>query len=114
MFEKLLDTQVDVVIDRPLGSTHPKFKNCVYTVNYGFVPNVFSGDNEELDVYVLRVNKPLKTFNGQVVALIKRKNDVEEKLVVMPKDNCQNVTKEEIIENTYFIEKYFDIEIVIK
>lgn len=113
MFENYLNKQVDVIIDRPLGSAHPKFKDCIYPVNYGYVPNVFSGDNEELDVYVLRVDKPLKKFCGKVVAIIKRKNDVEEKLVVMPQDNCNNVTKEEIIEKTFFIEQYFDIEVVI-
>ena len=114
MFENFLNKLVEVKIDRPLGSSHPKFKNCIYTINYGFVPNVFAGDNEELDAYVLRVDKPIKKFMGKVVAIIKRKNDVEEKLVVMPQDNCQNVTKEEILEKTFFIEKYFETEIIME
>ena len=55
---------IKVVIDRPIGSKHPKY-DLIYPINYGYVPNTISGDNEELDCYVLGVNKPLKEFKGK-------------------------------------------------
>ena len=113
MLEEYLNKIVKVKIDRPIGSPHPKFNQILYEVNYGFIPNTVSGDGEEIDVYILRVDKPLKTFEGKVVAIINRKNDVENKLVVMPIDNCKNVTKKEIEEKTYFIEKYYKSNIIL-
>jgi len=50
-----LNTIVDVVIDRPLGSKHPKY-NYFYPVNYGYIPNTISGDGEELDAFILLVD----------------------------------------------------------
>ena len=113
MIEKYLNKIVKVKIDRPLNSLHPHFKNLKYEVNYGFIPNTLAVDNEEIDAYILRVNKPLKTFVGKVVGIIKRTNDVEDKLVVMPKDNSNNVTIEEIRLATNFQEKYFNSTILI-
>ena len=45
-----LDKIINVVIDRPLGSSHPKYPKHIYPVNYGYVPNTISGDGKELDV----------------------------------------------------------------
>lgn len=114
MAQNFINKVVKVEVDRPLGSVHPKYKSPVYEVNYGYIPNTKAADGEEIDVYILRVNKPLKTFVGKVVAVIEREDDVEYKLVVMPEDNCKNVTKEEIINATYFLEKYFKSKVLLK
>ena len=45
-------------MDRPLGSKHPKH-GFEYLTNYGYIPDTISGDGEELDAYVLGVDKPL-------------------------------------------------------
>ena len=113
MLEDYLNKIVDVKIDRPLNSVHPKHSNIVYSVNYGYIPNTTSGDNEEIDAYILRVNKPLDKFKGKVVAIIKRLDDVENKLIVMPEDNCEFVTEKEILKATNFQEKYFKIEVLL-
>ena len=65
---------IDVHIDRPLGSKHPKH-GFIYPVNYGYVPNTISGDGEELDCYVLGVFEPIKEFRGKCIAIIHRTND---------------------------------------
>ena len=49
-----LDKALEVKIDRPLGSKHPKH-GFIYPINYGYVPNTISGDGEELDCYVLGI-----------------------------------------------------------
>ena len=78
-----LNKIVSVVMDRPLGTKHPKY-GFVYEVNYGYIPNTVSGDGEELDAYVLGIDKPLKEFTGRCVAIIHRTNDNDDKLVVVP------------------------------
>lgn len=104
--EKLMNKIVIVIIDRPLGSYHPKHKDIYYSVNYGYVPNIIAPDGEEQDVYVLGVDEPIKEFIGEVVAIIHRTDDVEEKWVVVPQGI--KITKEEIQEQVYFQEQYFN------
>ncbi len=74
---------VRVVMDRPMGTTHPKH-GFLYPVNYGYIPNTVSGDGEELDAYVLCVNEAVSEFTGRCVAIIHRTNDNDDKLVVVP------------------------------
>jgi inorganic pyrophosphatase len=54
-----LGKTVYILIDRPLGSKHPKFSNLVYPIHYGYIPGVLGGDGEELDVYLLGVDTPV-------------------------------------------------------
>ena len=105
MNKKYLNTIVDVKMDRPLGSKHPKH-GFIYPVNYGYIPNTVSGDGEELDAYVLGVHKPVEQFTGKVIAIIHRTNDNDDKLVVVPED--KNYTDEQIIALTEFQEQYFE------
>ena len=83
MIKDYLNKTVEVKMDRPMGSKHPK-KGFIYPVNYGYIPNTVSGDGEELDAYVLGVHEPLDTFTGKVIAIIHRLNDDDDKLVVVP------------------------------
>ena len=57
-----------------------------YEVNYGYIPNTKSADGEELDAYVLGVDKPLTKTKGVCIAVIRRTDDVDDKLVVVPND----------------------------
>ena len=45
--KRFLGKEVEVVIDRLLGSEHPKH-GFLYEVNYGFVPNTKAPDGEEI------------------------------------------------------------------
>nr|WP_297429922.1 inorganic pyrophosphatase [Clostridium sp.] len=101
-----MNSIVKVVIDRPLGSYHPKHKDIYYSVNYGYVPGIIAPDGEEQDAYVLGINEPIKELIGKVVAIIHRNDDVEEKWVVVPQG--MKITKAEIQEQVNFQEKYFD------
>lgn len=40
-----------IVIDRPRGSIHPKYKNIVYPVDYGYLENTTSMDADGIDVW---------------------------------------------------------------
>lgn len=106
-----LDKIVDVIIDKPLGSRHSeKYPNHIYPVNYGYVPNTISGDNEELDCYILGVFEPLETFQGKCIAIIHRTNDNDDKLIVVPEG--RNYSNEEIRTLTEFQERFFESEII--
>lgn len=101
---KYLNKTVTVIMDRPLGSKHPDW-DLIYEVNYGYLPNTISGDGEELDCYVLGVDKPLDSFTGKCIAIIHRINDNDDKLIIVP--DGMNFTDEEIRNLTNFQEKYF-------
>lgn len=106
-----LGKTVDIVIDRPLGSFHPKYKSMLYSVNYGYIPNVFFADGEELDVYLLGVDIPVKTYRATIIAIIHRLNDIEDKLVASPEG--MTFTVDEIQKMVSFQEQYFISEIEI-
>ncbi len=103
---------VKVIVDRPMGSVHPKHDDIIYPINYGYVEGIIAGDGEEQDVYILGVDKPLKEFFGKVIAIIHRKDDVEDKWVVAPEGIT--FTKDEIAEQVRFQEQYFDTVIELK
>ena len=108
--KQLLGESVTVIIDRPLGTTHPNHNDIIYPVNYGYIENIFVGDGEEQDAYILGVDEKLNIFKGTVIAVIHRNDDVEDKLVVAP--NNMKFTSKEIMEKVNFQEQYFNTEII--
>ena len=107
----MIGNTVKVIVDRPLGTYHPKHKNIFYSVNYGYVPGVIAPDGEEQDAYILGVTEAVPEFEGKVIAIIHRLDDVEEKWVVAPEH--MSFTKEEIMRQVAFQEQYFRTEITI-
>ena len=99
---------VKVKVDRPLGSKHPNF-DMIYPVNYGYIPDTISGDGEELDAYVLGIFEPIKEFTGKCIAVIKRLNEEDDKLIIVPENKMY--TKEQIKALTEFQERFFESEI---
>lgn len=100
---------VKVIVDRPLGTYHPEHKEMYYPINYGYIEGLIAPDGEEQDAYILGVNHAVSEFTGKVIAVIHRKDDVEEKWVVAP----ENISfmEEEIKKQVYFQEQFFDSEI---
>ena len=107
--KSFLNQIVKVIIDRQLGSLHPKWK-FKYPVNYGYLPEVFVPDGEELDVYLLKITQPLEEFTGRVVAIIHRLNDDDDKLIIIP--DGETITDQEIENLTNFQEQFFKHTIV--
>ena len=106
----MLGKTVKVIIDRPLGTYHPKHKDLYYPINYGYIEDIIAPDGEEQDAYILGVNEPVSEFTGKIIAIIKRLDDVEEKWVVAPEN--MTFTKDEIMSQVEFQEKYFKTEII--
>ncbi len=104
-----LGKKVRIIIDRPLGSVHPKHKNIIYNVNYGYIPNISGGDGEEIDVYLLGVDIPVSEYICKIIGIVHREDDDEDKLIGSPDGIIFD--KIEIAEKINFQEKYFKTKI---
>jgi inorganic pyrophosphatase len=104
-----LGKTVQVVMDRPLGSSHPR-AGFYYPVNYGYIPDTRAADGEELDAYYLGFDMPLAEAVGVCIAIIHRHDDDDDKLVVVP--DGLTLTDAEIRAATHFQEQWFQSEIL--
>ena len=93
---------VHVVVDRPIGYQHG---DIVYPINYGYIPGLPGGDGEDQDAYILGICEPVTSFDGQVVAIIRRRNDCEDKFVVAPVGTAYH--QGQIAEAVHFQEQFF-------
>jgi len=104
--EGYLGKVVTIEIDRPIGTVHHKGeKTLVYPINYGYIPEVFGGDGEELDVFLVGVDKPVLSYTGRIIGIVYRADDVEDKLIMAPEG--ESFSAEEIARAVYFQEKYY-------
>lgn len=101
---------VNIEVDRPLGSKHPKYEDFIYPINYGFVPNTVSGDGEELDCYIIDLDKKVQKVAGKCIGIINRLNDCEDKLIITVKD--EEYSNEEILNKVNFQEQFFISELI--
>jgi inorganic pyrophosphatase len=69
-----------MVIDRPKGSTHPKYPKIVFPLDYGYLKNTSGGDGNEIDVWVGSLEN--KTLNAIACTVDILKRDTEIKLLV--------------------------------
>lgn len=102
----LLGKRVRAVIDRPVGTRHPKRPETVYPINYGYLEDVLSADGEGADVYVLGSSVPLAVAEGTVIAVVHREDDIEDKLVISV-DPTARYTAKEIEDAIFFQEKAY-------
>ena len=106
VYRNIIGKTVKGTVDRPLGSVHPRFTDMIYPINYGYVDGVFAGDGMEQDVYLFGTDKPLKTFEGKVIAVWRRFDDVEDKWIVSL--DGLDFSDEKIIEDISFQEQFYN------
>lgn len=46
-----LVSESEIVIDRPKGSTHPRYTDIVYSVDYGYLKGTSSADGDGIDIW---------------------------------------------------------------
>ncbi len=100
-----LNKIVEIKIDKPIGSTHPTH-GFIYPINYGYVRSTLNCNNKKLDAYVLGIYKPLKTFTGKCIAILRRTTGNDDILIIAPENTV--FTNEEIRVLTDFQEHYFE------
>jgi len=102
---------VRIVIDRPLGSRHPRDPELWYPLNYGYVPGTTSGAGAPIDAYLLGVYAPVAEAEGRVIAVIRRADDVEDKLVVASPG--AGYTADQIAALVAFQERFFASRVIL-
>ncbi len=79
-----------IIIDRPKGTVHPKYNNIIYNVDYGYLENTKSMDNEGIDIYV--GSKSGKSVDSIICIVDLLKNQSEIKILL----NCTDKEKQTI------------------
>ncbi|ADV67615.1 inorganic diphosphatase [Deinococcus maricopensis] len=100
-----LGQRVRVIVDRPLGSVHPRHPDLTYPVNYGELPGTTSGDGHPIDAYLVGWDVPLREAEGTVAAIVIRPGDHEDKLIVVPTGAA--CTAEQLRAAVHFQERHF-------
>lgn len=70
----------EIIIDRPKGTTHPRFSHMVYPVDYGYLQNTESMDGAEIDVWV--GTKEDKNIDAIICTVDLMKKDSEIKILI--------------------------------
>ena len=107
LVESMLHKPVLVEIDRPIGYDH---NGIIYELNYGYTKRLVSPDGDYLDAYIIDDDFYSSSYFCEVIAIVHRKNDIEDKLIVGKKG--QTISKEDLLKKINFQEKYFDIELI--
>lgn len=103
---EMLGKTVKVKIDRPMGTIH---NGITYPLNYGYIEDLVALDGEFQDAYVIDLDKQKNEIVGNVIGIIQRINDIEDKLIVST--TSKEYTVAEIESIVKFQEQYFTHEI---
>jgi inorganic pyrophosphatase len=75
-----------ITIDRPKGSSHPRYPEVIYPLDYGYLENTTSGDGGGIDVWLgslisVMNQSSAKTLTGILCTFDTLKRDAEIKLL---------------------------------
>ncbi len=73
--DKLVNNS-EIIIDRPKGTSHPKYPDFVYQVNYGYLKDTSSMDGAGIDVWVGSSDKNVDAIMC-IVDLIKKDSEIK-------------------------------------
>lgn len=86
--DKLVENS-EIVIDRPKGSSHPRFSQIIYKVDYGYLKNTSSMDGSGIDVWVGTMKD--KKINAIICIVDLIKKDSEIKILIECTEEEQEV-----------------------
>jgi len=74
-----------IIFDRPKGTSHPRYSEMIYPLDYGYLENTTSSDGGGIDVWMgsltIVMSNP-KTLTGILCTFDKLKRDAEIKLLI--------------------------------
>lgn len=79
-----------IIIDRPKGSRHPRYKDFIYPLDYGYLENTKAPDGSEIDLW--RGTEQGRGLDAILLTVDLDKADLEIKLLV----DCSETEKKEI------------------
>ncbi len=87
--DKLI-TSSSVVIDRPRGTTHPRLPDLTYPLDYGYLKDIISTDQSDVDIWV--GDKEEQDLEAIICTIDLNKKDVEMKrLIACSEANIQTI-----------------------
>ncbi|MDE6474595.1 MAG: inorganic pyrophosphatase [Clostridia bacterium] len=101
-FWTAIDCLIDshkIIIDRPKGTVHPKFNDFIYNVDYGYLENTKSMDNNGIDIFV--GSKKDKYADCIICTIDLLKNDCEIKLLLSFTDEEKQIIYQALNNNPY-------------
>ena len=105
-YSHIIGKNVRGTVDRPAGSSHPQYPETIYPVNYGYAESVSAGNSEQKQgVYIFGADKPLRNFEGKVIAVWHRFDDVEDIWIVSL--DGRDIADEKILGDISVLEKFF-------
>ncbi|MDF1512474.1 MAG: inorganic pyrophosphatase [Anaerolineae bacterium] len=75
-----LITSSQIVIDRPMGSAHPRYPDMIYPLDYGYLSDTTSSDGDQVDVWMGSLQP--HNLTGVVCTVDMQDRDVEIKLLL--------------------------------
>jgi inorganic pyrophosphatase len=82
-FWQALNTLVktsNIVIDRPQGTTHPRYPEFLYPLDYGYLQGTHSGDGDGIDIWLGSL--PERVVTAVIITVDLRKRDSEMKILL--------------------------------
>jgi inorganic pyrophosphatase len=92
-FWQALDSLIsmsEIVIDRPRGTTHPRYPDFIYPLDYGYLQGTASNDGSGIDVWL--GSQSTKLVTALIVNIDLQKRDAEIKVLLgCTPDECQAI-----------------------
>ena len=66
----------EIIIDRPKGTSHPKYPDFIYRVDYGYLKDTTSMDSAGIDVWVGNGDKKVDAIMC-IVDLVKKDSEIK-------------------------------------
>lgn len=77
-----LATTNSIVIDRPKGSTHPRYPDVIYPLDYGYLEDTSASDGDGIDAWLGSSTSTDQTLTGILCTFDTLKRDAEIKLLI--------------------------------
>lgn len=76
----ILVSSSEIVLDRPRGTSHPRYPDFIYPLDYGYLKGTYSGDGDGIDVWVGSLTE--RCVTGMIVCVDLVKRDSECKVLI--------------------------------
>ena len=88
-----------IILDRPKGTSHPRHKDLIYPLDYGYLENTTSSDGSGIDVWIGSLNTEGDNVNPKILTGIlctfdTLKRDAEIKLLIGCSENDIQVIRD--------------------